>query len=845
MNKNTLGKPAGPETSAGNLSACRCVQTLVLPENTGPLHTILVDAQGNTYYSDEINHCVASTNSQGDFLWRCNSGGSGNEKFRYPRGISLGWVEHGGSSEACIAVADGWNCRIRFLTRGGRYLHSWNGAGDAEFGELADVRFIADRTHTVDDLTTGYWLILDRGNHRVCGLRQDGRLLFQVGRQMAPFATLHWTAPALAPRNHEKNSLLVSDFSPFDFLYYPARIFGCSEDAIFVWQPLEQRLMLLLYGNLLPLAVGPSGIEEWISADGAGYVAWSSRDRRIIFLDNTGEVRSEARIDGIPVPSNLPSNECWVQSSSGLHRMVAERGDPGRADRPFRNAAIVSGTAHRELNRFWENKAHVECAIDCLIASLDPLIALAGRLFAAGRRGPIIAEDLAQMHAELSDLKNECSRARAAFSDAVQPFLLAVLKLKLSAMPLACAQSELQFEAALTVWHNLLDPLESRFRPLIQQVDDLYLLCANINAAPPSEAASLAEVRSLAERMQSEIYEIAAWIESWCRSGPRPGPFLVLPHRGGTAQMPNGSAAEPGLLLRRPPWTTERGDPDLIREVDQIQLGRFGSPGSSQPFSIAVDEDGRLFVSLFGNHKVVAFDSGYRLSVVLGGPGSDPGKFNGPTGLAIDKMGRLYVADSYNRRIQIFNPPYEPSHLSQVLTATSDQLGWLGGICILPDGHALAADAGNHRIVRVSSSDFCEPFCGQEGRGPGEFRNPVSICIGGTGKGERLWVVDKRNHRLQGFDFAGKYLGEVGGFHLKPASLRYPIAAAIMPGGSIVVGQEAPGACLVFFSPAGDELGRVFLDYAPGGMAVHGRQLFVCQFNGDCIHVYEHLQIPD
>ena len=42
---------------------------------------------------------------------------------------------------------------------------------------------------------------------------------------------------------------------------------------------------------------------------------------------------------------------------------------------------------------------------------------------------------------------------------------------------------------------------------------------------------------------------------------------------------------------------------------------------------------------------------------LLGGPGSDPGLFQNPSGLATDAAGRLYVADRNNSRVQIFNLP--------------------------------------------------------------------------------------------------------------------------------------------------------------------------------------------
>ncbi|PZS02440.1 MAG: hypothetical protein DLM69_04060 [Candidatus Chloroheliales bacterium] len=45
---------------------------------------------------------------------------------------------------------------------------------------------------------------------------------------------------------------------------------------------------------------------------------------------------------------------------------------------------------------------------------------------------------------------------------------------------------------------------------------------------------------------------------------------------------------------------------------------------------------------------------------LLGGPGSDPGRFANPSGLATDSSGKLYVADRDNNWVQVFANPAKP-----------------------------------------------------------------------------------------------------------------------------------------------------------------------------------------
>jgi DNA-binding beta-propeller fold protein YncE len=59
-------------------------------------------------------------------------------------------------------------------------------------------------------------------------------------------------------------------------------------------------------------------------------------------------------------------------------------------------------------------------------------------------------------------------------------------------------------------------------------------------------------------------------------------------------------------------------------------------------------------VAEFGNSRVQVFDENGASIEILGGPGSAPGMFSNPWSLALDSAGNLYVADSQNHRVQKF-----------------------------------------------------------------------------------------------------------------------------------------------------------------------------------------------
>ncbi len=73
------------------------------------------------------------------------------------------------------------------------------------------------------------------------------------------------------------------------------------------------------------------------------------------------------------------------------------------------------------------------------------------------------------------------------------------------------------------------------------------------------------------------------------------------------------------------------------------------------PYSVAVDNSGRVYVADTSNQRVQVFDStGAYLTTVGGNWGSTTGDLREPKGVAVDSAGNLYVTDWRNHRIQKF-----------------------------------------------------------------------------------------------------------------------------------------------------------------------------------------------
>ena len=101
--------------------------------------------------------------------------------------------------------------------------------------------------------------------------------------------------------------------------------------------------------------------------------------------------------------------------------------------------------------------------------------------------------------------------------------------------------------------------------------------------------------------------------------------------------------------------------------------GDGGSPVRARldnPYDVAVDSAGSLYIAEFSNHRIRRVAAGTITTVAgtgvagFSGDGGAAGeaRFNAPAGLALDGAGDLYIADAFNDRIRKFRPdPLPPS----------------------------------------------------------------------------------------------------------------------------------------------------------------------------------------
>jgi len=188
-----------------------------------------------------------------------------------------------------------------------------------------------------------------------------------------------------------------------------------------------------------------------------------------------------------------------------------------------------------------------------------------------------------------------------------------------------------------------------------------------------------------------------------------------------------------------------------------------------------------------------------------GEQGSLPGQFNEPFDIAVDQAGFVYVTDARNRRVQKFAPD---GRFLLVFEGASFEKP--SGIAVGPDGSIWVTDYDLDRVFRFDAAGRLLSAWGQAGGGTGQFDSPVDVAVDSRGM---VYVVDQYHHRIQKFTPGGHFVlawGKKGKVNvvlsainfllppLKPGAFYYPSRIAIGPNDHIYVSDAYNNRVQVF-----------------------------------------------
>ncbi|QDS98373.1 NHL repeat-containing protein [Adhaeretor mobilis] len=189
-----------------------------------------------------------------------------------------------------------------------------------------------------------------------------------------------------------------------------------------------------------------------------------------------------------------------------------------------------------------------------------------------------------------------------------------------------------------------------------------------------------------------------------------------------------------------------------------------------------------------------------------------PASINGrPSGLSFDHQGRLLVADTHYFQVLKYTPDgelLEEQTLGGTKGEAHGEFGFVTDAVEDSQGNLYVGEYGtNDRIQKFSPEGEFLLQWGGHGEEMGQFRRPQNLTVQiGTPEGDRIWVVDACNHRVQAFDTKGELLTSWGTEGSKPGELYYPYDLVLDDEGNLYI-CEYGNHRVQKFTPEGKSLG--------------------------------------
>lgn len=167
---------------------------------------------------------------------------------------------------------------------------------------------------------------------------------------------------------------------------------------------------------------------------------------------------------------------------------------------------------------------------------------------------------------------------------------------------------------------------------------------------------------------------------------------------------------------------------------------------------VTVGLDGTIFVADYGAlDRVHRFGRDGRHLGTFGSSGEGPGQFVRPEGITTGIDGDIYVVDCGNHRVQRFTPHGE---FVASFGSVGDDLGQFMFPFDIATGHGgclYVVDYRGARVQRFTAEGEPTGWVGGAGAEMGTFATPRGIAVLPQADGDRVFVADTNNHRVQRF----------------------------------------------------------------------------------------------
>ncbi len=288
----------------------------------------------------------------------------------------------------------------------------------------------------------------------------------------------------------------------------------------------------------------------------------------------------------------------------------------------------------------------------------------------------------------------------------------------------------------------------------------------------------------------------------------------------------------------------------------------------NHPFGVAVDSSGSVYVADVGNNCIRKISPAGVVTTLAGGTKGfadgtgSAAEFSQPYGVAVDSSGNVYVADTGNNRIRKISPLGVVTTVAGSGSGASDGVGTAAtfnqphGIAVDASGNLYVADTNNCRIRKITPAGVVTTLAGStqgfaDGTGSAaQFSLPAAIAVGVSGI---LYIGDDFNNRIREVSpagivttLAGEYEGYANGTG-SDAEFDRPQGVAVDGAGNVFVADIDNNTIRIVTPDGGvttlagdgmngevDGTGSAAEFSGPSGVAVDASgSLYVCDFYGD------------
>lgn len=202
----------------------------------------------------------------------------------------------------------------------------------------------------------------------------------------------------------------------------------------------------------------------------------------------------------------------------------------------------------------------------------------------------------------------------------------------------------------------------------------------------------------------------------------------------------------------------------------------FDGVNLNQPSAVAVSKDNLLYVADSGNNRILVFNRQGEPIRQFGSPGTAKGQLDYPYALAVDTNNNVYVGQFRSACIQVFS-----SDGTFVRRIDQTSVGQLVAPLAMTfsNGVLYVANQDGKILEFTPQGKLLRAFAGA-GSGQGFLSYPRGITV----VGDKIYVVDTNDLRVEVFSTAGKFLQLIDKTKL---GLQMPSGITVDPAGDLLV----------------------------------------------------------